>query len=176
MHILRLRGTDGKWKTVTALAGAKGDKGEPGADGTDGTDGVSPEVAVADITGGHRVTITDAAGAHTFDVMDGSGSAGWTQKSVGTSKTLDSSYANSYIDTWNSESITITLPGGNVMPLGTEIIIFRYNTGSVTIAPGSAAIRDSSSGELLSGGFSIENRYAAVRLLYVETNLWIAFR
>ena len=37
----------------------------------DGDDGVSPEVAVEEITGGHRVTITDAKGDHPFDVMDG---------------------------------------------------------------------------------------------------------
>ncbi len=45
--------------------GAKGDPGDPGADG------ISPTVAVQDITGGHRVTITDKYGAKTFDVMDG---------------------------------------------------------------------------------------------------------
>lgn len=33
--------------------------------------GESPVVAVADITGGHRITITDATGAHSFDVLDG---------------------------------------------------------------------------------------------------------
>ena len=45
-----------------------------------GTDGVSPTVAVTDIEGGHRVTVTDVAGAKSFDVMDGAagpqGSAG----------------------------------------------------------------------------------------------------
>ena len=47
-------------------------------DGEDGEDGVSPTVAVADIPGGHRVTITDAAHptGQTFDVMDGGGTAG----------------------------------------------------------------------------------------------------
>jgi len=43
-------------------------KGDPGEDGEDG---VSPIVSVADITGGHRVTITDATGSRTVDVMDG---------------------------------------------------------------------------------------------------------
>lgn len=33
--------------------------------------GESPVVAVADITNGHRITITDAEGAHSFNVMDG---------------------------------------------------------------------------------------------------------
>ena len=42
-----------------------------GSDGTNGTDGVSPTLSVAEITGGHRVTITDVNGTQTFDVMDG---------------------------------------------------------------------------------------------------------
>ena len=37
----------------------------------DGADGVSPTVAVATITGGHRITITDKNGTKTVDVMDG---------------------------------------------------------------------------------------------------------
>ena len=35
-----------------------------------GPAGVSPTIAVADIQGGHRVTITDADGSKSFDVMD----------------------------------------------------------------------------------------------------------
>lgn len=57
--------------------------GEPGytpvkgKDYFDGEDGVSPTVAVSDITGGHRITITDASGTKTVDVLDGSkGDAG----------------------------------------------------------------------------------------------------
>ena len=41
------------------------------AEGRDGTDGFSPTITVADITGGHRVTITDVNGTRTVDVMDG---------------------------------------------------------------------------------------------------------
>lgn len=37
----------------------------------DGKDGISPLVTVADIDGGHRVTITDKDGEKQFDVMDG---------------------------------------------------------------------------------------------------------
>ena len=56
-------GTDGK----------DGKDGKNGTDGKDGTDGVSPEVTIANITGGHSVTITDAdhPGGQTFNVMDG---------------------------------------------------------------------------------------------------------
>lgn len=45
--------------------------GKDGQDGEDGQDGISPTVAVTDISGGHRVTITDKNGAKAFDVMDG---------------------------------------------------------------------------------------------------------
>lgn len=63
--------------------GPQGDKGDPGAPGKDGVngkdgspgkdgaDGISPVVAVENIDGGHRVTITDKNGAKQFDVMDG---------------------------------------------------------------------------------------------------------
>ena len=39
--------------------------------GPQGNDGASPTVSVADISGGHRVTVTDANGTRSFDVMDG---------------------------------------------------------------------------------------------------------
>lgn len=39
--------------------------------GPHGDDGTSPTVSVADISGGHRVTVTDANGTRSFDVMDG---------------------------------------------------------------------------------------------------------
>lgn len=46
-----------------------------GATGAAGADGYSPEVTIASITGGHRVTITDAdhPSGQSFDVMDGAG-------------------------------------------------------------------------------------------------------
>lgn len=53
------------------LTGPQGIKGEQGNDGPAGTDGVSPKVAVTDIAGGHKVTITDAAGPKEFNVMNG---------------------------------------------------------------------------------------------------------
>lgn len=49
-----------------------------------GASGVSPTVAVTDIDGGHRVTITDAEGPKTFDVPDGdTGPAGPAGKDGG---------------------------------------------------------------------------------------------
>ena len=44
-----------------------------------GESGTSPTIDVADIEGGHRVTITDAEGTESFDVMDGkNGADGYT--------------------------------------------------------------------------------------------------
>lgn len=47
-----------------------------GPPGAPGKNGVSPAVAVTDIPGGHRVTITDAEGSKSFDVLDGKDSTG----------------------------------------------------------------------------------------------------
>lgn len=55
-------------KGATGDAGAKGDQGEKGEQGDPG---ISPTVAVTEIEGGHRVTITDKDGQKSFDVMDG---------------------------------------------------------------------------------------------------------
>jgi len=60
----------------TGATGPKGEKGDKGDTGAAGADGFSPTVAVEDITGGHRVTITDADGAKSFDVMDGADGTG----------------------------------------------------------------------------------------------------
>lgn len=61
-----MNGTDGK----------NGTNGTNGKDGADGEDGFSPVVAVTNITGGHRVSITDKNGTKTFDVMDGENGEG----------------------------------------------------------------------------------------------------
>jgi hypothetical protein len=67
-------------KGIDYFDGAKGDPGYTpvkgidyfdGKEGSPGADGFSPSVAVSDIDGGHRVTITDKDGAKAFDVMDG---------------------------------------------------------------------------------------------------------
>ena len=62
-----LNGTNG----VNGYTPVKGVDYFDGSDGTNGTDGVSPTLSVAEITGGHRVSITDVNGTQAFDVMDG---------------------------------------------------------------------------------------------------------
>lgn len=56
--------------------GPKGDTGADGGQGPAGEDGFSPTVAVTEITGGHRVTITDVNGPKSFDVADGKDGSG----------------------------------------------------------------------------------------------------
>lgn len=55
--------------------GPKGDTGSIGPAGEKGDAGFSPTVEIAEIPGGHRVTITDANGSQSFDVLDGVGGA-----------------------------------------------------------------------------------------------------
>lgn len=62
-----INGTNGK----DGVNGSDGKDGTNGLNGSDGADGVSPTLSVAEISGGHRVSITDVNGTQTFDVMDG---------------------------------------------------------------------------------------------------------
>ena len=66
-------GADGKdgYTPVKGVDYFDGEDGANGVNGADGSDGISPTLSVAEITGGHRVTITDVNGTQTFDVMDG---------------------------------------------------------------------------------------------------------
>ena len=59
-----------------ALALAAGVRQEADSGGFDGIDGVSPTIAVTEVEGGHRITITDAEGSRSFIVPDGTSGAG----------------------------------------------------------------------------------------------------
>jgi hypothetical protein len=63
----------------TSIRGATGSAGKAGADGADG---VSPAIAVTEIDGGHRVSVTDANGTQTFDVLDGVSAEGGTDSEL----------------------------------------------------------------------------------------------
>ncbi|NBI10270.1 hypothetical protein D1641_09640 [Colidextribacter sp. OB.20] len=77
-------GLDGK-DGAPGPQGPPGSDGDPGAKGDPGEDGFSPTVAVSDIAGGHRVTITDASGPKAFDVMDGQGGSSGGEVTAGVS-------------------------------------------------------------------------------------------
>lgn len=73
----------GKWRGIGQLQGAQGPTGATGAtgaDGADGKDGVSPTIAVEDIEGGHRVSVTDANGTQVFEIPDGKDAIGADQE------------------------------------------------------------------------------------------------
>ena len=70
--------------------------------GVRGEPGVSPAVAVTDITGGHRVTITDDSGTHSFDVLDGANGSDGAPGAAGFSPTV------SVTDITGGHRVTIT--------------------------------------------------------------------
>ena len=76
-----LNGTNGV-NGYTPVKGVDYFDGSDGTNGTDGTDGVSPTLAVEEITGGHKVTITDVNGTQPFNVMGGKDGSGVTEDRV----------------------------------------------------------------------------------------------
>lgn len=87
-------GSEEEWlESLKGDPGPAGPQGEPGFvqfeeltdeqkemlrgyPGEDGVDGYSPTIAVATITGGHRVSVTDVNGTQYFNVMDGKDGGG----------------------------------------------------------------------------------------------------
>lgn len=63
---------DADWANLVPLSDITGPAGSDGSNGAAGKDGVSPTIAVQEITGGHRLTITDANSTKNVDIMDGS--------------------------------------------------------------------------------------------------------
>lgn len=118
----------GVWvNTGVSATGPAGPAGSAGPKGDPGDDGVTPEIAVTDITGGHRVAITDGSGTETFDVMDGvkgdtgnTGATGATPNlTIGTVSTLNP-----------DQSATATITGTAENPV-LNMGIPRGQTGSV---------------------------------------------
>lgn len=120
--------------------------GEDGADGKDGADGVSPVISVAEISGGHRVTITDVGGTKSMDVLDGAaGQAGadgadgytpvrgtdyWTQEDkTQIVQEVIAALGTPVFGTVDAEN-TITLSG--VLAEGTYTLQYENEDGSLT--------------------------------------------
>ena len=107
-------------------------------------DGVSPTVAIAKITGGHRITITDANGDKIFDVMDGNTSdfiifggscstaanvqakvvqSGATGIGPGATLYANFAYANTAANpTLSAGGITASVVGPNLQPIETTAL------------------------------------------------------
>ena len=98
----------------------------------EGEDGFSPTVTIAEIPGGHRVTITDAEGDHTFDVMDGTvnsvnGKTGTVVLDASDVGALPSN--TTYVSSVNGSSgaVTVTVP--------TKTSDLQNDSGFITSAP-----------------------------------------
>ncbi len=89
---------------------------------------------------------------------------------LSTSATLALSHANKCLWLTNSAAATITVPANDTVsfPTGTQIVITRASTGTVTLAAASGVTINSKDAKL-----SVDGQYAAVTLLKVDTNGWI---
>lgn len=115
-------GTSGKKETSTldVINGVDGKQGTPGVagktpvkgvdyfDGEKGDDGFSPVITIAEISGGHKVTITTANGEESFDIMDGKDGTG---SSAGEENVIESIKVNGVAQTVaEDKSVDITVP------------------------------------------------------------------
>lgn len=73
-----------------------------------GIDGISPTIAVTEIDGGHRITITDVNGIQSFDVMNGSGGGGSAASARIGEVTI---YAESWVGNASPYSQIVAIPG-----------------------------------------------------------------
>nr|DAZ84233.1 MAG TPA: hypothetical protein [Caudoviricetes sp.] len=102
---------------VNGQDGQKGKQGESGKtpvkgidyfDGEKGDDGFSPVITIAEISGGHKVTITTANGEESFDIMDGKDGSG---SSSGEENVIESIKVNGVAQTVaEDKSVDITVP------------------------------------------------------------------
>jgi hypothetical protein len=100
-------------------------------------------------------------GLVTFNKQAGSGSQNYdlTLNDIGQSITFDSTGA------W-----TVTIPPNSsiAFPIGSEIDVFRINTGSVTFVPGAGVTLNSKNTSR-----SIAARYSGASLFKFDTNTWL---
>lgn len=128
-------GADGVEQTSSTILprGPKGKEGDPGEPGN------SPDVEVAAIDGGHRVTITDATGTHTFDVLDGK--PGQDGSGVDTEARAQIAALSEEIDAFKEEGGisggTTTNKSGVLITMdcdeGSEIVIEGETTNAVNL-------------------------------------------
>ena len=100
-------------------------------------------------------------GLVTFNKQAGSGTQNYdlTLSDIGQSITFDST------GTW-----TVTIPPNSsiAFPIGSEIDVFRMNTGSVTFVPDTGVTLNSKNGNR-----SIAARYSGASLFKFDTNTWL---
>lgn len=102
-----MNGVDGK-QGAPGVAGNTPVKGVDYFDGEKGDDGFSPVITIAEISGGHKVTITTANGEESFDIMDGKDGSG---SSTGEENVIESIKVNGVAQSVaEDKSVDITVP------------------------------------------------------------------
>lgn len=102
-----MNGVDGK-QGAPGVAGNTPVKGVDYFDGEKGDDGFSPVITIAEISGGHKVTITTANGEESFDIMDGKDGSG---SSTGEENVIESIKVNGVAQiVAEDKSVDITVP------------------------------------------------------------------
>ena len=118
-------------------------------------------VAINDLQFYNGTNWISYGGLVTFNKQAGSGSQNYdlTLNDIGQSITFDST------GTW-----TVTIPpnSGIAFPIGSEIDVFRMNTGSVTFVPGAGVTLNSKNTNR-----SIAARYSGASLFKFDTNTWL---
>lgn len=141
-------GTSGKKETSTldVINGVDGKQGTPGVagktpvkgvdyfDGEKGDDGFSPVITIAEISGGHKVTITTANGEESFDIMDGKDGTG---SSTGEENVIESIKVNGVAQTVaEDKSVDITVPTVDVDKNYVDTELDKYVTDEELNAKG----------------------------------------
>ena len=118
-------------------------------------------VAINDLQFYNGTNWISYGGLVTFNKQAGSGSQNYdlTLSDIGQSITFDST------GTW-----TVTIPPNSsiAFPIGSEIDVFRINTGSVTFVPGAGVTLNSKNTSR-----SIAARYSGASLFKFDTNTWL---
>ena len=102
---------------------------------------------------------------------------GSTMVSVTGSTTLGATHAGKFINANSTSAITITIPAGTTIPVGSEIEIWRGNSGTVTITGASTAVYvyipgNSAAVVLSNNQVSIGDQYASVTLKHIASGYW----
>lgn len=98
---------------TTIVANIKGPQGPAGNNGNPGADGYSPTVAISNITGGKRISITDKNGTKTADILNGTnGTNGKDGTSVTVSNVSESTASGGTSVVTFSDGKTLSVKNG----------------------------------------------------------------
>ena len=96
--------------------------------------------------------------------------------SISASTTLGASHCGKFLSAYNSSGsdITLTVPDSTALPVGTEIEVFRLNSGAVKIT-GASTINIRGIGTTATAGetYAIAERYGMAALKKINSSMWV---